>query len=125
MEAPAFGAMVARRGRPVERAPALAPIELPQMPARQGDPYHSIAIDIGAPHAEAGRGHIVDFAQAAARVEANDGAGIAKRDRAPDAAVGGIRHDGVKADGQSLVALGTCRLSGFHPRIKLAVTIGV
>src|ERR1700722_2327950 len=125
MEAPAFGAMVAGRRRAVERAPALAPIELPQMPARQGYPHHSAAIDIGATHAEARRRHIVDFAQAAARVEANDGAGIAKRDRAPDAAVGGIRHDGVKADGQTLVSLRTRRLTRFHPRIKLAVTIGV
>src|ERR1700722_7412673 len=125
MERPACGARVARRSRPVERPPALAPIELPQVSAREGYPHHAVAIDISAAHAEAGRRYIVDLAQAAARIEANDGAGITKRDRAPDAAIRRIRHDGVKADGETLVPLGTRRLTGFHPRIELAVAVGV
>src|ERR1700676_1889768 len=103
MEAPAFGAVIARRGRPVERTSAFAPIELPQMPACQRYPHHAVAIDIGTAYAEAGRGHIVDFAEPGSRVEANNGAGITKGDRAPDRAVGRIWHDGVKAARQTLV----------------------
>src|ERR1700676_2495493 len=125
MEAPAFGTVVARRGRTVERTPAFAPIELPQMPARQGNPHHAVAVDIGAAHTKAGRGHIVDFAQEASRIEPNYGAGITKRDRAPDAAVGRIRHDCVKTDRQTLILPGIRELTGSHHRSGLPFTFGV
>src|ERR1700730_15869197 len=87
MEAPAFGAVIAGRRRPVERTSAFAPIELPQMPARQRYPHPAVAIDIGGAYAEAGRGYIVDLAEPGARVEANNGAGIPKCDGTPDRAV--------------------------------------
>src|ERR1700722_4350621 len=125
METPAFGAVIAGRGRPVERPFAFAPIELSQMPARQRYPHHTVAIDVGAAYAEAGRGHIVDLAEPGSRVETNDGAGIPKRDGAPDGAVGRIRHDGVEADRQTLVRFGVRGFTGFDPRVEFAIAIGV
>jgi hypothetical protein len=123
MEAPAFGTVIARRCRPVERTLAFAPIELAQMSACQGHPHHAVAVDVRAAHAEPGRGHIVDLAQARSRIESNDGAGIAKCHRAPDAAVGGIRHDRVDADRQTPVARRVGRLAGLDPGSSLPLPL--
>src|SRR5271165_839091 len=125
METPALGAMIAGRGRPIEWTFALAPVELAQMAARQRYPHDAVAIDIGAAHAEAGRRHIVDLAEPGSRIESDDGARITKSDRAPDASVGRIRHHGIEADRQALVRFAVRGLTGFDPRVELAIAIRV
>src|SRR5271155_1496295 len=110
MKAPALGAVIAGGRGAVERTLAPTPIELTQVSARQGHPHHALGVDVGAAHAETGRGYIVDFAQASTRVEANEGTGEAEGHRSPNAAIGRVRHDGVQADRQSPVARGIRRL---------------
>src|SRR6202008_2539659 len=59
-----------------------------------------------------------------AGVHAYDGAGVADR-RAPDRAVGGVRHHGVKAAHDARVFRGIGRLTGLDILVALAVTVRV
>ena len=128
IQRPAFGAVIAGRGRPIEH-PALAPVEAADVAARKRDPHHALAVDIAAARAEAGHGHVVDFRQRRLRrvgagFEAHDGAG-ARADGPPNRTVHRARHHRIEHLRNALVLRGVDRLIGLDIIVALPVAVGV
>src|SRR2546422_699605 len=63
IERPTFGAMIADRGRAIERALALAAVEGPEMSARERRVHDALAVDVPAARRVARHRHLVDFRQ--------------------------------------------------------------
>src|SRR4029078_3636455 len=95
-ERPAFGTVIARRLRSIERRLALAPIEAADVAAGQPHPHPALAVDVAAASAKAGQRHGVDLGQRGLRRirsghKTNNGARIAERG-SPNRAVHRTRH---------------------------------
>src|SRR5688572_18377621 len=63
MERPAFGTVVSRGLRPIERPFALQSIEAAHVPAAERHPDHTLTVDVATAHAETGQRHTIDLGQ--------------------------------------------------------------
>src|SRR5690606_19174795 len=91
VEAPAFGAVIAGRLRPVQRPFALAAVERAEVTAAERYPHDAVAIDVGAAHAETRQRRRVDLGECRGRrirtrIEPNDRARVTEA-RSPHGAV--------------------------------------
>src|SRR5262249_25143058 len=112
------------RLRPVERAFALATIELTHVAARQRHIGDAIAVDVEAARPEPRERRLIDFRQPGLGVEPDHIAGITK-DGAPDSAVDRVYADAVEAGVDAFVLGRIDRLVRLHIVIDLAVAVGV
>src|SRR5262249_34832411 len=92
IECPALGAVLAGRGRAVERAFAFAPVEGAEMAARERRPGDALAVDVAAARRVARQRHFVDLGERGlgwvrARIDPHNRARIAGHG-APDRAIG-------------------------------------
>src|SRR5262249_1316808 len=128
IERPTLGAVVAGRGRTVERALALAAIEAHQAAVRGRAPDDAVLVDVAAADAVALLRHVVDFGQFRLRIVTQEARRAAEHaDGVPDRAVGRMWHHGVRAraPGDALVLGGIGRSVRLDEVVELAVAVGV
>src|SRR5207302_7091536 len=128
IERPAFGAMRARRSRPIQDL-AFPPVKATKMPARKRYPEHAVVIDVSAARSEARRWHFVDFTKRGlrgirSRLNPNDLTGISHHG-SPHRTVGGTDADGVYVYQNPFVLCGIDRLIGLYVCVTLAVAVRV
>src|SRR6478736_2782240 len=133
VDRPALRAMIAGRGRAVERAFAFRSVEAAEVPAAERNPDHAFGVDITTANAEIGFWHVVDLGKRGGRrvragVEPHHrGPAAEHADRAPDRAVDRARHHRVES-GSAGDALVLGRIDGLvrlDVIVALAVAVGV
>src|SRR6266513_1546059 len=129
IERPAFGAVLARGARAVERSLALAPVETREMSARERRPDDAFAIDVHAARRIAGERRLEHFRERRlrrirSRIHANDETGVTEH-RSPDGAVNRARGESVETGHDALVLLRIYRIVRPHVIVAPAVAVGV
>src|SRR6185437_2297704 len=125
VQRPALRTLIAGSLGSVQRALALAAVELAQVAAAKRHPHHAVAVYVCPTHAEAGQRHVVDLAELRTRVETNQRAGKLERHRSPHRAVGRVGHDRVERARDALIELWIRRLTRLDPFIAAPVAIGI
>src|SRR4029077_6665808 len=88
IERPAFRAMIAGSGRPIERAIELAAVKAAEVTPRQPGPDHAVAVDIAAEDSERRPGNVEHLRQSGLRVKSQERRRTAEdADGVPDRAV--------------------------------------